>query len=209
MGTLALPGVRGRAGASARQASSRQSTSPGTDVVVVGAGAFGGWTALYLREMGVNVTMVDAYGAGNARASSGGETRQIRAAYGNQEYYTRWVLEAFARWKKRQAEWGRTLFFETGQISLVPERTKGLEESQAVLDRVGVKTEVLTRADLVRRYPQVNLEGINLGSTRPAQASSRRVRGVRPSPMRSKRKGGTSPSRGRHSGGRQAGSCKT
>jgi D-arabinose 1-dehydrogenase-like Zn-dependent alcohol dehydrogenase len=84
MGTLALPGVRARAGAADRQASSRQSTSPGTDVVVVGAGAFGGWTALYLREMGVNVTMADAYGAGNARASSGGETRQIRAAYGNQ-----------------------------------------------------------------------------------------------------------------------------
>jgi glycine/D-amino acid oxidase-like deaminating enzyme len=77
------------------------------------------------------------------------------------------VLEAFARWKKRQAEWGRTLFFETGQISLVPEWTKGLKESQAVLDRVGVKTEVLTRADLGRRYPQVNLEGINLGIYTP------------------------------------------
>ena len=48
-------------------------------VVVVGAGAFGGWTALYLREMGVNVTLVDAYGAGNARASSGGETRSCSA----------------------------------------------------------------------------------------------------------------------------------
>jgi sarcosine oxidase len=97
-GALALPGARTRAHASARQATSPRPSSTGADVVVVGAGAFGGWTALYLREMGVNVTLVDAYGAGNARASSGGETRQIRAGYANQEYYTRWVVEAFARW---------------------------------------------------------------------------------------------------------------
>ncbi len=67
------------------------------DVAVVGAGAFGGWTALYLREMGVNVTLIDQYG--NARSSSGGETRQLRANYGNQEIYTRWALEAFTRWR--------------------------------------------------------------------------------------------------------------
>ena len=29
------------------------------EVVVVGAGAFGGWTALYLREMGHSVTLID------------------------------------------------------------------------------------------------------------------------------------------------------
>ena len=168
VGTLALPGVRARPSASARQANSRQPTSTGADVVVVGAGAFGGWTALYLREMGVNVTMVDAYGAGNARASSGGETRQIRAGYGNREYYTRWVVEAFTRWKRRQAEWGRTLFFETGQIQLAREWTTDLKESKTVLDRVGVETDILTHADLVRRFPQVNAEGINLGLYTPS-----------------------------------------
>lgn len=47
------------------------------DVVVVGAGAFGGWTAWHLAKKGVHVTLLDAYGPGNSRASSGGETRQI------------------------------------------------------------------------------------------------------------------------------------
>ncbi len=167
VGTLALARTRGQASAAPGHASSQQPTGPGADVVVVGAGAFGGWTALYLREMGVNVTMVDAYGAGNARASSGGETRQIRAGYADQEYYTRWVVDAFARWKRRQVEWGRTLFYETGQIALVQEWTKSLKETQTVLDRVGVETHVLTRADVVRRFPQVNAEGINLGIYTP------------------------------------------
>ena len=51
-------------------------------VVVVGAGAFGGWTALHLLRRGVRVTLVDAWGPGNSRASSGGETRVIRGTYG-------------------------------------------------------------------------------------------------------------------------------
>src|SRR5436305_24653 len=39
-------------------------------IVVVGAGAFGGWTALALLRSGARVTLVDAWGAGNSRASS-------------------------------------------------------------------------------------------------------------------------------------------
>src|SRR6185436_19694862 len=99
---------------------------PRADVVVVGAGAFGGWTALYLREMGHSVTLIDQYGPGNSRATSGGESRQIRALYGEREIYTRWVLQAFDRWQAREAEWGKRLFFRTGQLSLAREWTKEL-----------------------------------------------------------------------------------
>ena len=55
------------------------------DVIVVGAGAFGAWTALSLIERGMRVVLVDVYGVGNAKASSGGESRNIRAAYGERE----------------------------------------------------------------------------------------------------------------------------
>jgi hypothetical protein len=51
------------------------------DVTVVGAGAFGAWTALCLREKGANVMLLDSYGAGNARQASGDETRQIRSVW--------------------------------------------------------------------------------------------------------------------------------
>src|SRR6478752_4053158 len=53
-----------------------------THVAVIGAGAFGGWTALYLLRRGVRVTLADAWGPGNSRSSSGGETRVIRGTYG-------------------------------------------------------------------------------------------------------------------------------
>jgi NADPH-dependent 2,4-dienoyl-CoA reductase/sulfur reductase-like enzyme len=82
----------------------RKSPSEVPEVAVIGAGAFGGWTALYLREMGFSVTLIDAYGPGNARSSSGGETRQLRAAYGDRELYSRWAMKARERWKTREAE---------------------------------------------------------------------------------------------------------
>ena len=147
-----------------------QRSAPGSvrDVVVVGAGAFGGWTALYLQEMGATVTLIDQYGAGNSRASSGGETRQIRAGYGDREIYTRWVIQAFDRWKARQAEWGRTLFFQTGELSLNQEWTPYLKSSKAALDKLGVENYVIKHDDLIRKYPQVNADGIDFGFVVPS-----------------------------------------
>ena len=99
---------------------------------MVGAGAFGGWTALHLREIGASVTLLDAYGPGNSRASSGGETRQIRAGYEDREMYTRWVLKAFDAWKARQEEFGRRLFYETGRLLLAPDWNESLKTTKTV-----------------------------------------------------------------------------
>jgi len=155
------------AGASAVAASSRVSAQASPDVVVIGAGAFGGWTALCLRELGASVTLLDAYGPGNSRASSGGETRQIRAGYEDRELYTRWVLTAFERWKAREQEWGRRLLYETGRLLLAPEWTESLKVTKAVLDRNRVPNEVLSHDELARRYPQMNAEGIGVALFEP------------------------------------------
>src|SRR5688572_20236234 len=63
-------------------ASGRRSSGKAAEVIVVGAGAFGGWTAYYLRQLGASVKLVDAYGPGNSRATSGDETRGVRSSYG-------------------------------------------------------------------------------------------------------------------------------
>ncbi len=164
VGTLALASERTLAAA-------RQPATPASarnpEVVVIGAGAFGGWTALYLREMGFSVTLVDQYGPGNSRATSGGETRQIRAAYGDREIYTRWVVEALDRWHAREAEWGKKLLFTTGQITLAREWTKELTETRKVFDRLGVAYDVIKRDDLSRRYPQMNIRDMEFAMSAP------------------------------------------
>jgi len=60
--------------------------------------------------------MIRAVWTRNSRATSGGESRQIRAGYGEREIYTRWVLEAFERCRLAKPEWGKRLFFRTGQL---------------------------------------------------------------------------------------------
>src|SRR6202035_4500860 len=87
----AAPGAAGSTGSppatgSAPAASPAPSEAPPPSVAVVGAGAFGAFTALALRRLGARVTLIDAWGPGNSRASSGGETRILRAVYADKIY---------------------------------------------------------------------------------------------------------------------------
>lgn len=142
-----------------------------TEVVVIGAGAFGGWTALRLQELGATVTLVDAYGPGNSRATSGDELRGIRPGYGDREMYTRWAIEALEEWKRRDEEWGRTLkrplFMPTGRLILKPEWDADLEATKAALDKYGVRNEVLDHDEVARRWPQIFTDDIGVGFFEP------------------------------------------
>jgi glycine/D-amino acid oxidase-like deaminating enzyme len=160
------------------------------ELVVIGAGAFGGWTALYLRELGHSVMLIDAYGPGNSRASSGGETRQIRAGYGNRVLYTRWAKEALVRWQARQEEWGTTLFVPTGRLVLSPEWTKSLADTKTVLDQEGIPNEVLQHDELASRYRQMNLDGIGWSLFEPTSGVLKARKACRAVAEAFQRKGG-------------------
>jgi len=74
-------------------------------VAVVGAGAFGGWTALSLLRRGARVTLLDVWGPGNSRASSGGETRIMRGSYGPGQPYTELAARSLKLWEKNERKW--------------------------------------------------------------------------------------------------------
>jgi sarcosine oxidase len=135
------------------------------DVVVVGAGAWGVWTALYLQQLGADVTLVDQYGPGNARGTSGDETRGIRTAYAARAQWTRWASEAIRRWKQWDEEWSRDLrmqlFFPTGDLILRAGWDTFLQETLATWDDVGVRYERLTPDEVRYRYPVIDIEGID------------------------------------------------
>src|SRR6202795_2606528 len=90
-----------------------------THVAVIGAGAFGGWTALYLLRRGTRVTLVDAWGPGNSRASSGGETRVIRGTYGPSQPYTKMAARATQLWEENEKRWNLKLMHQIGVLWLV------------------------------------------------------------------------------------------
>jgi sarcosine oxidase len=129
-------------------------------VVVVGAGAFGGWTALSLKQQGADVTLVDAWGPGHARASSGGETRIIRATYGQRRIYTRLAARALRLWKDHDLEWGHGCLRTTGALWMSSADTRFGHDSFAALQAEGIPVEMVSASDAARRWPQVDFDGI-------------------------------------------------
>jgi sarcosine oxidase len=137
------------------------------DVAVVGAGVFGAWTAWHLVRRGQKVLLVDAYGPGNSRSSSGGESRIIRMGYGADEIYTRWSQKSLAQWKEFFGFKRPGLFYETAVLWLGAEGDARTRETAATLTRCGVRFEEMDRGELEKRYPQIGLDGIVAGLLEP------------------------------------------
>jgi glycine/D-amino acid oxidase-like deaminating enzyme len=125
-------------------------------VAVIGAGAFGGWTALHLRRLGADVTLVDSWGPGNPRASSGGDTRVIRAVYGPDRIYVELVKRAYELWEGLDP----SLYVETGTLWMHRGDDAYVRSSVPVLRELGFPLDKLELPEAVRRYPQISFAGI-------------------------------------------------
>ncbi len=153
--------LKGLAALGVGAASSRRQEGRGTPaVVVVGAGAFGGWSALRLLEQGAAVRLVDAWGPGNSRASSGGETRLIRAAYGPSRIYTEMAVNSFALWKEYGRRWKRRLFHQTGVLWMTGDKDSYEKASLPILRDLKVPFEQLTPKECSQRWPQIDYQGV-------------------------------------------------
>ncbi|MCV0402500.1 MAG: FAD-dependent oxidoreductase [Chloroflexi bacterium] len=132
-------------------------------VTVIGAGAFGTWTARWLLRRGASVTLVDQYGAGNALSSSGGESRATRSAHGPDRFYPTWQRRSLEEW----LELDPRLFLRTGVLWLA-RREDGFEaHSVDTLDALGIPAERLTVEDLRARWPQIASDGLTFALHEP------------------------------------------
>src|SRR5215204_213779 len=128
----------------------------GSSVIVVRAGAFGGWRALYLLRAGYKVTLVDAWGAGNSRSSSGDETRVIRSTYGGNEFYFDMNVRALQLWKESEKRWNKKLFYNTGVIWFCyEERTPIVDDSIPFSKKHKMEYEYLTPSEITKRFPLI------------------------------------------------------
>jgi monomeric sarcosine oxidase len=144
-----------------------QSRRPSPDVIVVGAGVFGVWTARKLQETGRNVLLLDAWGPAHARASSGGESRMTRGSYGADEVYTRMALDSLTDWRALSGRAGLPIFHETGVLFFFPEADPFLEQTMRVHRRMGLPTVLMESAEMRRRFPQIDFSGVAAGLYEP------------------------------------------
>jgi glycine/D-amino acid oxidase-like deaminating enzyme len=167
-GSLAVP----RLTSAAEPEPGRELSAPAVngktyDVAVVGAGAFGGWTAYWLRKLGASVVLIDAYGPGNSRSTSGDETRGVRTSYGDRphgEQWMQWASRSIQRWKAWDDEWGRDLkmrlFVTTGDFIFRNTWENFTRTTRDLFVKNGIRHESVD-VDIVRKeFPVFDLRGI-------------------------------------------------
>ena len=130
-------------------------------VAVIGAGSFGGWTALYLLRRKARVTLIDAWGPGNSRSSSGGESRIMRGTYGPNQPYTKMAAHALRLWREHETRWGLQFLHRTGVLWMVTSTDDQFERSSLpMLREAGIAYEELSGMELGKRWPQINVEDV-------------------------------------------------
>jgi len=133
------------------------------DTIIIGAGVFGAWTAWHLSRAGQSVALVDAWGPGNARSSSGGESRVIRTAYGPDAIYSRMAQKSLLQWRALSARQSQPIFHSTGVLWLSSFRDDYIKTSIENLSQLGIRHEVLNEQVLANRYPQINMQDLKIG----------------------------------------------
>lgn len=140
---------------------------PKAQVAVVGAGVFGSWTAEHLRRAGHRVTLIDAWGPAHARASSGGESRMTRAAYGANAIYSRMAHDSLAEWKALGGRSDLPIFIPHGVLFFTTAPDAEFLQSLEVNRRLGLPIEEFSRVQLQRRFPMFDFADVELGLFEP------------------------------------------
>jgi glycine/D-amino acid oxidase-like deaminating enzyme len=138
--------------------------------VVVGAGVFGTWTAHALQIAGHRVTLVDAYGAGHSRSSSGDESRIVRCGYGPDEIYSQLAQRSLDQWRafSARADAAQPLFHPCGVLWLTAGRDPYTEATRRTLEGGPYAVTVLDRAELRARYPHLAVDDVEQALLEPA-----------------------------------------
>ncbi len=152
-----------------------QRRSDAGHTVVIGAGIWGSSTALELCKRGERVTVIDIYGPGNSRATSGDETRGIRSSYGdrgtNSELWTAWARRAITHWREFDEQYAKEFntrfFMTTGDVILRTRDEAFLKNTRDVWTKQGVAFDTLDQDEVRKRWPLINPDGITVGVYEP------------------------------------------
>lgn len=151
---------------------------PEFEFAVIGAGVFGAWLARALHLRGRRVVLIDQYGPGNTRASSGGETRILRMGYGAKEIYTRWSWRALQMYGEFYATTDPALMQNTGIVWLCqPGEQAGLDTLKTFAE-CGVPHSVLSSSDMAERFGQFQISPETWAIWEPDAAALLARRGV-------------------------------
>ena len=131
-------------------------------VAVIGSGIWGACTAYHLQKEGLDVDLYDMWGAGNSRSGSGGASRIIRLAYGEDKIYTELTNNSFQFWEELSNKSDRKLYHECGMLWLVSQDDSNyIKNSSKHIESCGHSMSSLSKNEVIKKYPHINLDDIN------------------------------------------------
>ena len=136
-------------------------------VVVVGAGVFGTWTAHHLLAAGSDVTLIDAYGPANPRASSGDQSRILRCGYGADEIYSDFARRSVEQWQALQERAGVPIWHPCGVLLLADAGDPYAIATRKTLDNGGYAVDILEPGRLRERYPHLEAGDVSMALLEP------------------------------------------
>jgi glycine/D-amino acid oxidase-like deaminating enzyme len=135
---------------------------------VIGAGAFGGWTALMLLRSGYRVTLIEARTAGNALSSSGDETRVTRTMYGKDRIYSEMARRAMHLWQTYETDFKTKIFYPISVLGLMGQDDTRWRNSKPVLDALNISYEEISSKEAAKRYPHIQFSDIQYAAVEHA-----------------------------------------
>ncbi len=123
------------------------------DVIIAGLGAMGSAAAFHLAQRGIRVIGLDRFAPPHTRGSSHGKTRVIRQAYFEDPAYVPIVQRAYRLWSELQDECGTALLLKTGGLMIGRPDSEVVAGAKLSAERHGLEHEVLSGAELARRFP--------------------------------------------------------
>lgn len=127
------------------------------DVVIIGGGSMGIASAYYLAKANQKVLVVDRYTIPNTYGSHHGETRILRLGYGNGGTYVPLVKEALELWRELEQETGRTLYNQTGAISVGYPQSDFVKETIDSSIKYDLDYEAMDAKALMERWPGITV----------------------------------------------------
>src|ERR1700712_4315460 len=137
------------------------------DVIVLGLGATGGAALYHLAKQDVRVLGLDRFSPPHNFGSSHGHTRIYRQAYYEAPEYVPLALRAIDMWYELERETGRTLFANTGALTIAPEDNPLFAGALRSARKHGIAHDLMSLEETLKRFPAFNASENCIGLFEP------------------------------------------
>jgi sarcosine oxidase len=138
---------------------------PRYDTIVIGLGAMGAAALYQLGKAGQRVLGIDQFAPPHRLGSSHGETRITRLACGEGLEYTQFATRSHQIWRELEAKAGKLLLVQNGFLAISGEGPRAANHENSdflattieAANRAGIAHELLSDAEIRKRYPAFNI----------------------------------------------------